>query len=1217
MRKTLLLLLGLFFIVLRASAVGGSLTESFYEQIPLPFVPTDDIDMSSSTLAPTMYLPSVNNSYPSKGYKVTLLKSGKISLSASSNEITASSFAFLVSTSYDASSSSQKYIGVGNGTTATLTPGTYYIILLTDNKYGKFKLNITFAAPPNITSISPTSGTTAGGTTVTITGTDFINATAVKFGSTNATSFTVNSDTQITATSPTGTSGTVHITVTTAGGTSAMSSADQFTYVAAPTISGILPTSGSTAGGTTVSITGTNLTAATAVKFGSANATSFTVNSATQITAISPAGSAGTVDITVTTVGGTSTTSSADQFTYVAAPTISGISPTSGSTAGGTTVTITGTNLTDATAVKFGSANATSFTVNSATQITAVSPTGSAGAVDITVTTTGGTSTTSSADQFTYVAAPTISGILPTSGSTAGGTTVAITGTNLTAATAVKFGSANATSFTVNSATQITAVAPAGSAGAVDITVTTVGRTSTTSSADQFTYVAAPTVTTNAANSITSTGATLNGSINANNASTTVTFEYGLTTSYGTSVTADQSPVTGTSATAVSYALSGLTPNTTYHYRVVGVNGGGTTNGDDLSFTTQYAPQTISFGVLDQKTYGDAPYNLAATSSSGLPVSYSSDNTAVARVLGTTVIIVGAGSANITASQAGDPTYAAATNVTKQLTVNKKALTVTAATDTKTYDGTTASTAVPTVGTLASGDAINVAPTQVFDNINAGTNALTASGLTIKRGSIDYAPAFDNASLETTHVLHIKTADIDVTGNYDISYVPATGTINKKALSVTATADTKTYDGTTASGATPVADATALVAGDAIDVAPTQAFDNASVGTTHVLTASGLTIKNGTTDATGNYDISYVSATGSITAKPLTIIAPTVTLRKLYDGNTKAQITSLGSLTGAIASDIPNLSLSAEANYNDASVGSNKTITVIYTLSGNAAANYLAPAPSVIQGASIQDKITLATLSTPSASCQGDDVLLTYQVLSGNPDTYTLTFGSQALAAGFSNKENISVTSSNASGSIVVKVPSGIAGGTYTANLKMKGILGNESPSYPFTFTINLSTDYLKTKFNNLIIFDNTSNRFNAYQWYKNGLPIQGATKQFYYDSEGLSGTYSVAVTTTTGEKLKTCDKIIVRTTPTKPKISIYPNPVKRNQSTIVSFSGIEKEKIESSRLVVYKISGEKVYTNEHISTTTQLRINLPAGIYIGNVVTSDKEVYSFKVVIE
>jgi hypothetical protein len=68
-------------------------------------------------------------------------------------------------------------------------------------------------------------------------------------------------------------------------------------------------------------------------------------------------------------------------------------------------VTITGTNFTGATAVKFGSTNATSFTVNSASSITAVSPAGT-GTVDVTVTTPEGTSATSPSDRFSYELTP-------------------------------------------------------------------------------------------------------------------------------------------------------------------------------------------------------------------------------------------------------------------------------------------------------------------------------------------------------------------------------------------------------------------------------------------------------------------------------------------------------------------------------------------------------------------------------------------------------------------------------------------------------------------------------------------------------------------------------------------------------------------------------------------------------------------------------------------
>src|SRR5205823_5955037 len=73
------------------------------------------------------------------------------------------------------------------------------------------------------------------GTTVTITGTNFT-GTAVNFGGTAAASFTVDTPTQITAVSPAHAPVTVDITVTTVGGTSATSAADEFTFDAPPTV---------------------------------------------------------------------------------------------------------------------------------------------------------------------------------------------------------------------------------------------------------------------------------------------------------------------------------------------------------------------------------------------------------------------------------------------------------------------------------------------------------------------------------------------------------------------------------------------------------------------------------------------------------------------------------------------------------------------------------------------------------------------------------------------------------------------------------------------------------------------------------------------------------------------------------------------------------------------------------------------------------------------
>jgi hypothetical protein len=357
---------------------------------------------------------------------------------------------------------------------------------------------------PAVTGLSPASGYTTGATTVTITGTALLKATAVRFGTAPA-SISSDSATQIVVTAPAAQAGTVDVSVSTAGGTSATSAADQYTYlIAPPAVSHVSPASGPTAGGTAVTIGGTALSGASSVSFGTTAAVSFTVNSPTQITATAPAGT-GTVDVTVTTPGGTSATSSADQYTYAAAPSVTSVAPSAGPTGGGTSVVITGTNLLNASAVRFGAAGAVTFKVASPTQITATSPAAAAGTVDVSVTTAGGTTAASSADRFTYVASPAVSGVSPATGSTSGGTTVTITGTNLAGATSVQFGAAGAVSFTVASATQITAWSPAEAAGTVDITVGTSGGTSTASSADRFTYSSAPATITSVASEIDGT----------------------------------------------------------------------------------------------------------------------------------------------------------------------------------------------------------------------------------------------------------------------------------------------------------------------------------------------------------------------------------------------------------------------------------------------------------------------------------------------------------------------------------------------------------------------------------------------------------------------------------------------------------------------------------------------------------------------------------------
>ncbi len=116
-----------------------------------------------------------------------------------------------------------------------------------------------------------------------------------------------------------------------------------------------------------------------------------------------------------------------------------------------------------------------------------------------------------------------------------------------------------------------------------------------------------PTVSTLAASSVTQTTAIINGSVNPNGQATTYHFEWGTSTSYDRQ-TGDKSAGSGSNDVNVYEGLTGLTPGTTYHYRLVAVNPSGTAQGQDKTFTTE--PIAVAVPVVSS---GDAD-NVTATS---------------------------------------------------------------------------------------------------------------------------------------------------------------------------------------------------------------------------------------------------------------------------------------------------------------------------------------------------------------------------------------------------------------------------------------------------------------------------------------------------------------------------------------------------------------------------------------------------------------------------
>jgi phosphodiesterase/alkaline phosphatase D-like protein len=120
----------------------------------------------------------------------------------------------------------------------------------------------------------------------------------------------------------------------------------------------------------------------------------------------------------------------------------------------------------------------------------------------------------------------------------------------------------------------------------------------------------APMVVTKAASAITLSTATLNATVNPNGGNVTeCKFEYGTTTGYGSSASCAALPGSGISPVAVSAAITGLTANTTYHFRISATNAGGTNKGSDGEFKTTPLAPTAETGVASSVTQTTATLN--------------------------------------------------------------------------------------------------------------------------------------------------------------------------------------------------------------------------------------------------------------------------------------------------------------------------------------------------------------------------------------------------------------------------------------------------------------------------------------------------------------------------------------------------------------------------------------------------------------------------------
>ena len=263
-------------------------------------------------------------------------------------------------------------------------------------------------------------------------------------------------------------------------------------------------------------------------------------------------------------------------------------------------------------------------------------------------------------------------------------------------------------------------------------------------------------------------------------------------------------------------------------YTVVVNNPSGTS-----SFTfaiTVVSPQSITFASLAPKSYGDADFAPGALASSGLAVSYTSSNANTATIVNGNIHIVGAGTATITASQAGNSDYAAAPPLSQALTVQKVPLTITAANAWK-----VSGTPNPAFFANYSGFVKNETPA-----------ALTTQPLISTTAVVSSPP--------DSYPINVSGA---AAANYAISYVPGTLTIAGPPPDITYTTP-QTYTAGTAITALSPANAggavPATVYGMVSSIAGSKANHSTVNGTG---AAAGFLSPNGVAiDAAGNLYVS-------------------------------------------------------------------------------------------------------------------------------------------------------------------------------------------------------------------------------------------------------------------------------------------------------------------------------------------------------------------------
>ena len=620
------------------------------------------------------------------------------------------------------------------------------------------------------------------------------------------------------------------------------------------------------------------------------------------------------------------------------------------------------------------------------------------------------------------------------------------------------------------------------------------------------------------------------------------------------------------------------------------------------SLTLIKANQTISFSPVLDKAFGVEPFDLTATSTSGLQVTYMSSNPNVATVSNGKITIVGVGNTTITASQSGDFDYNPAANVQQPLVVNKGAQSISfSALPNKNHGDqpfslSATTTSGLTISYTSFDETVATISGSMVTIVGAGSTTITAK----QAGNLNY-----NAAADVTQTLIVNKANQTITFNSLAAKTFGDATFTLSAISssnlpisyISSNESVATISGNTVTivgaGSTTI---TAKQAGNlnynvATDVTQTLVVHKAN----QTITFNSLAAKTFGDAAftlsaisSSNLPISYISSNESVA----TISGNTVTI--VGAGSTTITAKQAGNLNYNVATDVTQTLVVHKANQ---TITFNSLAAKVF---GDALFNLSATASSGLPVSYSSSDESIATISGNSVSILGGGTVTITASQAGNANYRTASTATQLLTV---KKVNQAITFNSVATKVLGGAPFNLSA-TSTSGLSIQfsttsdkvslssnqvtmvkpgsvTIKADQTGNSNFDGAVTVSQSFCINPAKPTITSSGlnsgspilTSSSSTGNQWYKNGTLITEAVSNTFTPIDG--GAYSVKVTVDDCSSEISTDQVLVITGDIKSARNagffVYPNPTSNTLTiNLTAFdAGAEVT------IVVYDLSGK------------------------------------------